>query len=171
MVTLLSAWFGVVLVAQSPALAPQVNPSLIRVFVHTADAGHPEELAARRQSSADLAQAIAGQKKGTVLTVVETEAGADVTVEVIERQISVPRVVFGLGPPRTGGGQGAMAPPTRHATLVVTLELTSGSDPVEIKNKNRVVESASGWTSAAGDIAKQIEQWVAGRRAAILKAR
>lgn len=172
MVTFLFAWLYLGLAAQSAAVTAQGDPAIIRVFVHTADVGHADELAARRESLAHLAQAIAAQKKGGVLAVVDAESSADVLVEVIERQIKVPKVVFGLGPTRSGGRtQPSMAPPTRHVTLLVTLALASGADPVEIRNKNRVVESEAGWKSAAADVAKQIEKWTSDRRAAILKER
>jgi hypothetical protein len=174
MVTLLVVLIGLGLspAPQIAGAAAQVDPSIIRVYVHTADMGDRDEVSARRESLTHLAHAIGGQKKGKVLAVVDAESAADVVVEVIERRVTVPRVVFGLGPSRAGGrSQPAMAPPTRHVTLVVTIELVSGSDPVEVRNKNRVVESEAGWKSAADDVAKQIEKWTSDRRAAILKVR
>jgi hypothetical protein len=157
---------------QASAVESQPAPNLIRVYLQTADGGHPDELAARRESLGHLATALAGQKKGTVLTIVDAESKADVVVDIIQRSITVPKVVFGLGPSRSGGASSpSMNPPTRHATLHVTLAMASGSDRVEFKNKNRALESARGWKSAADDVAKQIEKWTADRRALILKAR
>ncbi len=158
--------------AQAPAAVAQPASHLIRVYLQTADGGHPDELAARRESLDQLATALAGQKKGTVLTIVDAESKADVVVDIIQRSITVPKVVFGLGPSRSGGGQSpSMNSPTRHATLHVTLAMASGSDRVEFKNKNRALDSARGWKTAADDIAKQIEKWIADRGALILKAR
>ena len=157
---------------QTPAVPVQPDPRLIRVHVLTAEGGHADELAARRVSLEHLAVALAGQKKGTVLAVVDAESKADVVVDVIQRSTTVPKVVFGLGPSRSGGASSpSMNPPTRHAVLHVTLQMAAGSDRVEFKNKNRVVESEQGWKSAAGDIAKQIEKWTADRRSEIIKAR
>jgi hypothetical protein len=150
----------------------QPDPRIIRVYVTTAEGGHPDELAARRASIDHLNAAIAGQKKGTVLAIVDAESKADVVVDVIQRSIDIPKVVFGLGPSRSGGASSpSMNPQTRHAVLHVTLHMASGSDRVEFKNKNRSIESERGWKSAADDIAKQIEKWTADRRAEIIKAR
>jgi len=172
MTSMLLVWIGLSLAAQTPAVSTQPAPNLIRIYVQTADGGHPDERDARRESLDHLAAALAGQKKGTVLAIVDAESKADVVVDVIERSVTVPKVVFGLGPSRSGGASSpSMNPPTRHATLQVTLEMASGSDRIEFKNKNRAVESEQGWKSAAGDIAKQIEKWTADRRALILKAR
>jgi hypothetical protein len=158
--------------AQASAVAAQPGSELIRVYLQTAEGGHPDERAARRQSLDHMAAALAGQKKGKVLTIVDDESKADVVVDIIQRSITVPKVVFGLGPSRSGGASSpSMSPPTRHATLHVTLEMAAGSDRVEFKNNNRAVESERGWKTAADDIAKQIEKWTADRRALILKAR
>lgn len=157
---------------QVPAVAVEPDPRLIRVHVLTADGGHPDELAARRVSLDQLAASLAGQKKGASLVVVDAQSRADIVVDVIQRSITVPKVVFGLGPSRSGGASSpSMNPPTRHAVLHVTLHMAAGSDRVEFKNKNRVIESEQGWKSAAGDIAKQIEKWIADRRSEIIKAR
>jgi hypothetical protein len=157
---------------QAVTAPAQPDPRIIRVYVITADGGHPDELAARRASVSHLAASIAGQKKGTVLAVVDGETKADIVVDVIQRSIDVPKVVFGLGPSRSGGASSpSMNPQTRHAVLHVTLHMASGSDRVEFKNKSRSIESERGWKSAADDIAKQIEKWTADRRAEIIKAR
>jgi hypothetical protein len=170
--TTLLLLMAVVAGGQASASAGQPAPNLIRVFLETADGGHPDELSARRESLEHLATALAGQKKGTVITVVDAETKADIVIDVIQRSVNTPKVVFGLGPSRSGGASSpSMNPPTRHATLHVTLEMASGSDRVEFKNNNRAVESERGWKSAADDLAKQIEKWIADRRALILKAR
>lgn len=156
---------------QAPASAGPA-PNLIRIYLQTADGGHPDELAARRQSLDQLAASLAGQKKGSVLTIVDAESKADIVVDVIQRSLTTPKVVFGLGPSRSGGASSpSMNPPVRHAVLHVTISMASGSDRVEFKNNNRAMESERGWKSAADDIAKQIEKWTADRRALILKAR
>lgn len=157
---------------QATTASGQPDPRLIRVFVVTADGGHPDERAARRESLDHLATALSGQKKGTVLTVVDAESKADVVVDVIQRSVTVPKVVFGLGPSRSGGGSSpSMNPQTRHALLHVTLHMAAGSDRVEFKNRNRAIESEQGWTSAAADIAKQLEKWIAARRVEIIQSR
>jgi hypothetical protein len=157
---------------QAPAATPQSAPNLIRIYLQTADGGHPDELAARRQSLDHLAASLAGQKKGSVIAVVDAESKADIVVDILQRSLTTPKVVFGLGPSRAGGASSpSMNPPVRHATLHVTLEMASGSDRVEFKNNNRATETERGWKSAADDIAKQIEKWIADRRTLILKAR
>ncbi len=157
---------------QSAAAPGQPDPRIIRVYVTTADGGHPDELAARKASAEQLAAALAGQKKGTVLAVVDADSKADVVVDVIQRSVTVPKVVFGLGPSRSGGASSpSMNPQTRHANLHVTLHMAAGSDRVEFKNNNRAIESEQGWKSAAADISKQIEKWTADRRALIIKTR
>lgn len=160
------------LTGQAPAVAGQPDPRLIRVHILTADGGHPDELAARRASLDQLAASLAGQKKGASLVVVDAESKADVVVDVIQRSVTIPKVVFGLGPSRSGGASSpSMNPPTRHAVLHVTLHMAAGSDRVEFKNNNRAIESERGWKSAADDIAKQLEKWIADRRSEIIKAR
>ena len=157
---------------QPQVVAAQPDPRIIRVHVTTADGGHPDELAARRASLDQLVASLAGQKKGTSLAVVDEDAKADVVVDVIQRSVTVPKVVFGLGPSRSGGASSpSMNPQTRHAILHVTLHLAAGSDRVEFKNKNRAIESERGWKTAADDIAKQLEKWIADRRSEIIKAR
>lgn len=157
---------------QSPVAPVQPDPQLIRVHVETDDGGIPEELAARRDSVRHLATAIAGQKKGKAMVIVASDDRADVVVEVVDRGVRVPKVVIGLGGMGSQPGRPAPLPaPTRVVQLRVTTRLTNGGDPVQLTNKNRAGESESGWRSAAEDIAKQLEKWVADNRAAILAAR
>jgi len=79
----------------------------------------------------------------------------------------VPRMVIGISP-RPGEPAG-MAAPTR--TVVLRVRLTLAGEPVEFTNKNKPQELPDGWKRAADDIGNQIEKWVAGRRAEILKRR
>ena len=143
----------------------QPDPRLIRVFLTTDDGGHPDELRARRDSVRHLSDALAKQKK--LLVLVDKEEQGDVSVEVLERRVTVPRVVIGIGarPGQPPGGGG----PARSVQLVVRLE--SHDDGVRVMNKNEPLESSRGWASAADDIAKQIEQWITKHRQRILDAR
>lgn len=157
---------------QSANALPQPDPQLIRVHVRTDDGGVPEELAARRDSVKHLATAIASQKKGKVMIIVDSDDRADVVVDVVDRGVRIPKVVIGLGGMGSQPGRPAPLPaPTRVVQLRVTTRLANGGDPVELTNKNRAVSSASGWKSAAEDLAKQVEKWVADSRATILAAR
>ena len=149
--------------AQVPPEQP--DPRLVRVWVTTDAGGHPQELAGRQDSLEHLAEALARQKK--LVTIVEREDLADVTVEVRERRVDVPRFVFGIGA-RPGDPPGISAP-TRTAQLLVRLEWQD--DRVEFKNKNKPIESPLGWSSAADDIAKQIEKWISDRRQRIVDGR
>lgn len=155
------------LAGQSRSGAPPVDPALIRVFVHTEDSGHPSELAARQQSVKDLTAALAGKKK--VLAIVPQEESADVVVEVRGLSVTVPKVAFGI-PARPGepAGGAAMA---RKVQLAVGVRPPPALDGEAFKNKNSPLESPLGWKQAADDIAKQIEKWIADRRAAIIAAR
>jgi len=167
---LLSLSLGVGL--QSPAAPAPPDPQLIRVHVQTDEAGIPEELAARRDSVRHLAAAIAGQKKGKVMAIVDSADRADVVVEVVDRGVRVPKVVIGLGGMGSQPGRPTpLPPPTRAVQLRVTTGLANDGDPVELTNKNRATESEAGWKSAAEDLAKQVEKWVADNRAAILAVR
>lgn len=153
---------------QSASAALQIDPTLIRVHVRTDDSGDATDLAARRESVRDLAAAIGAKKK--VLVIVADEDTADIVLEVMDRGVTVPKVVFGVGPrPGQRSDPGALF--TREVQLRVTLELARAEDSVEIKNKNRATESSSGWKSAADDVAKQVEKWIADRRAKILALR
>lgn len=172
MMTLLLLSFCLTGGPQNSAGAAQPDPQLIRVHVQTDEGGIVEELAARHASLTHLADAIAKQKKGKVMVVVAREDTADVVVEVVDRGVHVPKVVIGLGGMGNQPGRPApLPPPTRLARLRVKATLAHGGDPVEFTNKNRAIDSESGWKSAAEDIAKQLEKWVTDRRAAILAAR
>jgi hypothetical protein len=157
---------------QTPTATPQLDPKLIRVHVQTDDGGDASELAARRESVKHLLAAVAGKKKAG-LVVADAEEAADVVVEVESRGVTVPKVVIGLsgGMGSPSGRPGAPTGPVRVARLDVTIAIARHGDPSEITNKNRPNETASGWKSAADDVAKQIEKWIADRREAIIEAR
>jgi len=125
---------------------------LPRVYVSTSERGEGSELANRQQSVKDLKKALSGKKK--TLTLSDDEERSDITVEVMDRTTSVPRVRF--GPPSRGG-------PSRAAHLRV--KLTRGNnDPIQFTNKNTAFEDTGGWEAAAEDIAKQIEKWIFGHK-------
>jgi hypothetical protein len=128
-----------------------------RVFVHTEPGGEASELAARQQSVKDLTAALAGKKK--VVAIVETQDDAEIVIEVLDRGVTIPRVVIGMGA-RPGQPPGHNAP---VRTVVLRVELKKGEDAVVFKNKNTPFESPGGWKSAADDLAKQIEKWIADR--------
>lgn len=156
---------------QAVTPTPQPDPKLIRVHVQTDEGGDPIELEARRDSVKHLAVAIAGKKK--VMAAVSSVSDADVFVEVEGRGVTVPKVVIGLsgGMGSSGGRPGPAPQPVRIAQVRVTFQIAGGSDPIAIANKNRVNETESGWKSAAEDVVKQLEKWIAEHREAILEAR
>jgi hypothetical protein len=134
--------------------APATPQSTLRVFVETDDIGEPAELGARRTSVRDLEEALASKKK--TITVVKDEDKADIVIEVIERAIDVPRVVFGIGarPGQPPGGAG----PVRTALLRVRLTMESKDVTVVLSNKNKASDNPRGWKSAADDLADQINK-------------
>lgn len=152
---------------QSGSATSQADAKLVRVFVHTDDRGEPSELAARLESVKHLTAALGSKKNAFVM--INDEDPADVVIDVRGRALTVPKVVIGMGPrPGDPPGGAAMA---RVVQLTVSLDAQRLGDKEQFKNKNAPVESQLGWKSAADDIAKQIEKWVADRRAAILAAR
>jgi hypothetical protein len=156
--------------AQMPS---QPDASLIRVRVETDEGGVPDELAARRESVTQLVAAMRAKKKSGLFIVTRSDDPVDIVVEVMDRGITVPKVVIGLS-----GGMGSppgRTPPeprtVKAAQLRVTVTMAHDGDPVEMKNKNRATDTPSGWKSAAEDIAKQVDKWIVDHRAAILAAR
>ena len=141
------------------------DPSLVRVFIQTDDGGHPDELAARQESVKDLAAALASNKK--LLAIVDDEEKADVVIEVIGREVTVPKVVLGIGA-RPGQPPGTNAP---ARAVALRVELTWSRQSVALVNKNKPLESQRGWRSAAEDLGNQIEKWIAERRAEIVRGR
>jgi hypothetical protein len=145
---------------------PQLDPRLIRVFLTTDDFGHPEELAGRRESVKHLSEALAKQKK--LLALVDKEELADLTVEVKGRNTDLPKVVVGIGA-RPGQPPAPAGTPARTVHLTVGLDWKHGD--AELTNKNKPLESQRGWTSAAEDLAKQIERWITEHRQRLIDAR
>jgi hypothetical protein len=156
-----------------PRAASSATPQaqqLIRVFVQTEDSGQAEELAARKASVKDLSEALTSKKK--LLTVVENEDSADVEVEVVERGVTIPKVVLGIGGSSTRPGQPPTAGgPARSAELHVKVTMKSDGLSVKLKNKNKAADNPRGWKSAAEDLADQIGKWVLERREPILTTR
>lgn len=152
--------------------ARQPDPKVIRIHVQTDDGGDAAEHMARRESVRHL-QAAIGEKKKTLI-VSTTAEEADVILEVEGRSVTVPKVVIGLGGGMgspNGRPPGAPTGPVKNVKLQVKLALARDSDPIGLANKNRANESESGWKSAAADVVKQVEKWIAERRAAIIAAR
>lgn len=154
--------------AQSPVAPAQLDPNLIRIYIRTDDGGNAQELAARRDSVRHLQSAISGKKK--VLVIVPDQDRADVVIDVLDRGLTVPKIVFGIGA-RSGQRPDPGAPPQRNVQLRVRVDAVEIDDDAEIKNKNRALDSDPGWKSAADDVARQIEKWADDRRAKILAAR
>lgn len=158
---------------QAAGASPQPDPSLIRVRIETDEGGDPAELAARRESVKHLAAAITSRKKSGLVVMTSADDSVDVVIEVEGRGVTVPKVVIGLsgGMGSSGGRAPQVTQPVRIVQLRVTVGMARDGDPSEITNKNRANETESGWKSAADDVAKQVEKWIADHRAAILKAR
>lgn len=167
---LLSMTIGAV--TQAPTPTPQLDPKLIRVHVQTDEDGDTSDLTARRESVKHLLAAIAGKKKSGLI-VADDEDAADVVVEVEQRGITVPKVVVGLsgGMGSPNGRPGPATQQVRVVKLGVTVAIARDGDPTEFSNKNRPNETESGWKSAADDVAKQVEKWIADHREAIIEAR
>lgn len=148
---------------QSPASTGHTPPAanLIRVCVLPEDDAGAADF---RESAKDLSKAFADKKKDLALT---AEAQADVVVTVMDRSVTVPKVAIGIVTPGRIGSP--PAGPIRE--LHLTVKLSSGGDVVEITNKNVARESTGGWASAAADVAKQVEKWIAEHKKAILAAR
>jgi hypothetical protein len=149
----------------APVPAPAPDPKLIRVYVQTEISGEAVDLAGKRQSVKDLTASLAGKKK--TLAVVDLASAADVVVEVAERSIVTPKFVMGLQP--RSGDPMPVTGPTRQTVLRVTL--TSGAEALGFTNKNKPIESPTGWRMAAADVAGQIEKWAAAHREEIVKRR
>jgi hypothetical protein len=168
---LLSLSIGPVLQVTAPP--SQIDPALIRVHVRTSDGGDAAELGALRESVKQLTAALSSKKKSGLTMVADADSPTDVVIAIEERAVTVPRVVIGLS-----GGMGAQAGrpgPAPQQVKVIQLRATIGitreADTSEITNKNRANDSESGWKSAAEDLAKQVEKWIAEHRSSILEAR
>jgi hypothetical protein len=157
-----------VLASHQKAAAPQASfgPNLARVYAHTAEGGNADELAARRESVKDLSRALAGKQRHLLL--VNDEDKADVVLEVIDRGVTIPKVVIGLGP-RPGQPPLPGEAPVRAVHLRV--KLTCCREAVVLTNKNTAIESNGGWKSAADEIARQVDKWIADHIDQIIAAR
>jgi hypothetical protein len=144
----------------APPAPPPPNPNLIRIHV---DAGADSE-PGLRASVKDLAEAIADKKKSLASV---DEDKADVTVEVVQRVVDVPKVVIGMGS-RPGEPPGGVMP---LKTGKLRVELRFGEMQVSLENKNKAYDNPRGWKSAAEDLAEQIDKWVGQYRAEIIKSR
>lgn len=141
--------------ASAGFLLPQATTArVVRVFVQTDDGGEPSELAARQASAKDLSAALASKKK--TLRVVEDEDSADIVIDVVDRALTIPKVVFGLG---ARPGEPSAIGPTKTAVLRVRLTSATGLG-TDFTNKNKAADNPRGWKSAAEDIADQIDKWV-----------
>jgi len=146
------------------ALGQQQPVPIVRLFVHTEASGDADDLGERRDSVRDLKDELSNKKKA--VTTVSTEDGADAVVEVLQRIVTIPRVVIG-GVTSVNRPPGTPAPgPVKAVHLKVELRYRKEMQP--FTNKNSPAESSDGWRSAAGDIAKQIDKWVGEHRAEIL---
>lgn len=132
------------------SLAAQTS-ALPRVYVHTAESGDPRELRDRQQSVKDLRAAFARKKKD--LVVIDDEERADFDVELVDRTTVVPKIRIGLTPP----GPGAAGP---GRVVHLRVKLTRGDQSVEFTNKNTAYDVSNGWSSAADDVVRQIDQWI-----------
>jgi hypothetical protein len=151
------------LVSAASASQAQLDPKLVRVFVTTDASGDTADLRARRESVKHLSDALAKQKK--LLAVVDREELGDLSVEVLERRLNVPRVVVGIGA-RPGQPPGT---PARSVQLVVLIDWRD--DDLKVTNKNEPLDAPGAWSSAAGDVARQIQQYITEHRERILAAR
>lgn len=146
-------------ITEPSAQTPQ--PALLRVYVKTEEAGEGSELANRRQSVTDLMESLVAKKK--TFTTVDTEATADLLVEVLDRAVYVPKVVMGIGPrPGDPSSIAGMTQPVRSPVLRV--RATRGKFAEIFTNKNKPAESPRGWKMAADDLAGQIEKWAKANR-------
>jgi hypothetical protein len=152
---------------QSSGVAAALDPKLIRVYVSAPASDSPDDGALRRESVKHLKSALASRKKDVI--VVDDEDKADLAIEVVERTVTTPKVVIGLGPrPGQPGTQG----PSRLVHLYVQLSAPRmlGIE-LRMENKNRAYDTGPGWESAADDIAKQIVKWSNDNRARLIEKR
>jgi hypothetical protein len=148
---------------QAPA-APGAAPlRIVRVFVHTNASVDPAEVRAMRESVIDMRDALASKKK--IVAIVDAEDKADVVIDVIDRAVTIPKVVFGGVAPATGPPGSGTPPPARAVHLRV--KLIYQGEFVSFSNKNSAIESTGGWKSAAQDIAKQMDKWLTEHQAEI----
>jgi hypothetical protein len=150
--------FVVALLALAVALPSAQTKALPRVYIHTDQSPTDGALKEREESVKDLKAVLASRKK--VLTVIDNEDQADVTVEVLERTTTVPKVRIGISPPNSSVPGVGM--PAR--TVRLRVRATRGDEKSEFTNKNTPFENDRGWESAADDVARQIEKWIFGKK-------
>ena len=96
---------------QAPTEQAPAPARVVRVFVHTDDLGDAPELAGRRDSVKDLREALAGSKKKTVAhPTLRGGIARGVVVEVVDRAVTIPKVVFGVAPATGPAGAGPARP-------------------------------------------------------------
>jgi hypothetical protein len=148
---------ALVAVGAAAAPPPQTAPKgPLRILVQTDEIGG--DLVNRQASATDLSAALAAKKK--VFLVVDTEERAEVIVDVLDRTVDTPKVVIGIGA-RPGSPPGTPTGPARTVRLRASVKYAE--ETTTLTNKNSPLENQRGWKSAAEDLAKQIEQWIAAR--------
>jgi len=157
------------LLSLQSAVEPQVDSTLIRIYINTRASTDPLGLAEREQSGKDLATALSGKKKK--VTIVDDEDKADVVLELEARRVAAPKIVIGIGPRPGDPTNPASTVPSLQAQLRVKASLVHADESNRFSNKNRAYDNPGGWKSVAEDIARQLEKWVTDRRAKILAAR
>lgn len=154
----LAALAGTRASAEAAAYVPQSGPGIVRVFIDTEDRGEPGELATRRQSVRDLTSALSTKRK--TLAIVDREDDADLVLEVVNRFVTIPKVVIGIGArPGQPAAQGAVV-----RVVVLRARLRFGEESVDFTNTNKPAETLGGWRSAADNIGDQVEKWIRNRR-------
>jgi hypothetical protein len=127
--------------------SPDKSPTSVRVYVFTAVAAsgeHTDEEKGRREAVDDMREALAN-KKG--LTVVDSQAESNVTMEVLGReQRDEPTGAF--------GGKSI----TRMGDTIIRLKVKSGDAESELKGMGQGT-----WGRAAKDAADRFLKWIARR--------
>ena len=140
---LIAALFLTLAAAQSP----DKSPTSVRVYVFTATAAsgeHTEEEKGRLDAVRDMCEALE-KKKG--ITVVDAPTTANVTMEVLSREMrDEPAGAF--------GGKSI----TRMGDTIIRIKVKSGDDESELKGMGQGT-----WGRAAKDAADRFLKWIARR--------
>ena len=140
---LLAALFLTLATAQSP----DKSPTSVRVYVFTATSAsgeHTEEEKGRLDAVRDMCEALE-KKKG--ITVVDAPTSANVTMEVLSREMrDEPAGAF--------GGKSI----TRMGDTIIRIKVKSGDDESELKGMGQGT-----WGRAAKDAADRFVKWIARR--------
>ena len=135
------------LLALATAQSPDKSATSVRVYVFTATAAsgeHDEEEKGRLDAVRDMCDALE-KKKG--ITVVDSPTGANVTMEVLSREMrDEPAGAF--------GGKSI----TRMGDTIIRLKVKSGDDESELKGMGQGT-----WGRAAKDAADRFLKWIARR--------